>query len=208
MYKKARLFIVSILYKIPFTKQYAYRRLPRHHAGYKEYWVHQGGAHYRSATLKRDQDISAMRRYPSPEELRNRIAVYSPSNVLDVGCGYGKYLEILKPHFSVEGCDVSQELLRNVRSDLQSSVFCLDIVHPPAGWITEHRKHWDVVFSWCVMMYFIDQRAEMMHAMKHMEAIANKKVLVWEWKHVCDYMKSVYPSDKFEYHYIPVTAAA
>lgn len=207
MYRKLRLRILSMLYAFPPTKEYAYRRLPRHRSGYKEYWANAKSEKYRAGTLQHDQAVSQLSNYPSPEELIRIMKAHAPSSILDVGCGYGRFLEILAPHFEVSGCDLSAELLAQVPAHLRAKTFQLDVVRPPAEWVTAHTNAWDVVMCWCVMMYFLENEEETKSAMRTMETLAKDTVIVWEWKHVCDYMQRVYPSDKFEYHVLPVTAA-
>lgn len=207
-YRFFRLGILAALYRVPLFHEYVYKRLPRHRAGYSEYWVNKKSKNYRVETLKEDQNASIMRYFPTPKELLRTIKAHVPATVFEVGCGYGRHLEALAPYFDVQGCDISVESLSKVRPDLKGKVFLLDIVNPIPGWIEAHREEFDVVFCWCVMMYFIDNRSQTVAVMKNMESLAKKKVIVWEWKHVCDYMRSVYASDKFEYHYIPIISAA
>jgi len=205
MYRKFRLLALSILYTFALTRSWAYKRLPRHRSGYKKHWIDEQGKKQRD-TLEERQSVTLQRFFPTPAGLRRRIAAYNPQNVLDIGCGYGRLLEEMAKHFNAEGCDVANDLLEKVRPDLREKVFQLDIVNPPPGWITEHRNNWDVSYAWAVFMYFIDDPESMASAMKHTDEITKKKIIIWDWKHVCDYMRSVYPSEKFEYHYIPVTS--
>lgn len=203
MYRKLRLIALTILYQFPFTREWAYKRLPRHRSGYQKHWVGEQGKKQRD-TLKERQDITLQRFFPTPEKLYRQIAAYAPQSVLDIGCGYGRFLEEMVKHFNVQGCDVASDLLEQVRPDLRDKVFQLDIVKPPTGWVEAHRNNWEVSYAWAVFMYFIDDAESMKMAMQNAEAITKEKIIIWDWKHVCDYMKSVYVSDKFEYHHIPV----
>jgi SAM-dependent methyltransferase len=207
MYSKFRLLVLSVLYELPLTKKWAYARMPKHKSGYAEYWLNEQGSRYRSDTLHADQDKSDMRHFPSPGEFLRILRAHHPSSVLEVGCGYGRLLEHASTEFRAQGCDLSAYLLRQVRPDLQSSVFELDIINPPVGWVATHAGNWDIVYCWCVMMYFIDNPDQTKAAMIHLETLAKDKVIIWEWKHICEYMQSVYPSAKFEYHHIPLVAA-
>lgn len=203
MYRKIRLFILSVLYEIPMTKRWAYVRLPRHRSGYKKHWIEEFGKQQRT-TLQERQEQSAQMRYPTSDELIAHISKYAPQRVLDIGCGYGRFLVPVAAHFIVDGCDIAPDLLAKVPAPL--SVFVLDLVAPPEGWVAEYRDRWDVSYAWAVFMYFIDNREQMRAAMETASGITKKKILVWDWKHVCDYMRDTYPSEKFEYHYIPVVA--
>ena len=203
MYRTLRLLALSLLYEFPPTRSWAYARLPRHRSGYQKHWTGELGKTQR-ATLKKRQDATLQRFFPTPRGLRRRIAVYNPGTVLDIGCGYGRFLEEMTQHFNVEGCDIAQDLLEQVRPDLQTKVFQLDIVRPPLGWVSSPSNRWDIAYAWAVFMYFIDDSESMRLAMKHADEITKKRVVVWDWKHVCNKMKAVYPSDKFEYHHIPL----
>lgn len=203
MYRKSRLFLLSILYRFPLTKLWAYKRLPRHRSGYKRHWVGEQGKNQRE-TLRERQSVTLQRFFPTVYGLSRIVAYYNPKNVLDIGCGYGRFLEGMHGRFLIEGCDVAPDLLEKVRPDLQDKVFQLDITNPPPDWVKYHQEYWDVSYAWAVFMYFIDDQESMKAAMSNAAKITKKKVIVWDWKHVCDYMKLVYPSDKFEYHYIPL----
>jgi trans-aconitate methyltransferase len=129
---------------------------------------------------------------PTFDEMREAIVKYNPATVLDVGCGYGRELVALSPHFNIEGCDVSDDLLERVPPRLKS--FKLDIVEPGA-----FSRSFDVSFTRAVMMYFPDPKT-MKKAMQTLDRITTRKVIIWEWRHVCALMQEVYPSRKFEYH--------
>src|SRR3954462_6886350 len=104
MYRRLRLIALTFLYEIPVTKPWAYRRLPKHRAGYKEYWVNKGG-NYRATTLKEDIRKASHVQYPTKRDMVAIIGKYAPKSVLDVGCGYGRHLHWLKPYFTdVQGC--------------------------------------------------------------------------------------------------------
>lgn len=203
MYRKLRLIVLSILYEFPPTRLWAYERLPRHRSGYKKHWTNEGWKKQRD-TLKERQNATLLRFFPTPKGLYKRIAPYNPRSVLDVGCGYGRFLEEMSKYFNVEGCDIANDLLEQVRPDLREKVFQMDIVNPPLGWTQKNKDNWDVSYVWAVFMYFIDDPQSTKLAMKNIEEITKKKVIVWDYKHVCDYMRNVYTSDKFEYHYMPV----
>ena len=201
MYRKLRLSALGVLYEIPLMRRWAYKRLPRHRSGYKKHWVGEFGKQQRM-TLRERQERSPQIKYPTVEELSRAVAQYAPERVLDIGCGYGRFLIPLSESFNVEGCDIAPDLLAEVPEGYH--VFELDLANPPPGWVTAHGSRWDVSYAWAVFMYFIDDREHMRAAMQVAETITAKKVLVWDWKHVCDYMRETYPSDMFEYHYIPL----
>jgi trans-aconitate methyltransferase len=188
VYQKMRLRLLSVLSCIPLMRSWAERRLPRHERGYKYYWEDSGSLAYREDMYRRQRDMDAN---PTFDEMRAAIAAYSPSSVLNVGCGYGRELEALAPFFSIEGCDIAEDLLAKARGDL--SVFRFDIVEDSTD------RRWDILFCRAVMMYFAEPDI-MRKAMRNMESMAVKRVIVWEWPHVCRFMQETYPSEKFEYH--------
>lgn len=187
-YRAFRLFVLNILSLIRVTRSWAERRLPRHERGYRYYWEQAGSAGYREDMYRRQKDMDAN---PTFEEMRRTIAAHDPSTVLNVGCGYGRELEALAPFFSIEGCDIAEDLLAKAKGGV--SVFRFDIVEDSTD------KKWDILFCRAVMMYFTEPEV-LRKAMQHMEAMARKKVIVWEWPHICRFMQDTYPSEKFEYH--------
>ncbi|MCE9629059.1 MAG: class I SAM-dependent methyltransferase [Candidatus Vogelbacteria bacterium] len=196
-FAKLRLFILSIFWQLKVFRSFVIKRLPSHTRGYKYYWVKEDGKKYRLSMYDRQRKGGAdpLHTNPNKKELVAVISVYNPKSVLEVGCGYGRLLLELKDHFNVSGIDISRDLLDLCDSSL--SVSEVDIVSATDEWLDSNN--WDVVFCRAVMMYFLNNESDMRMAMKNMESVANKKVIIWEWPHVCDYMKKVYPSDKFEY---------
>lgn len=203
-YQKFRSFLLGILYIFPHTKQYAYKRLPRHKSGYKHFWIE--NKEYLNILEEKQNAVDYLiGKHPSPKQLFNALEKYAPKNVLDIGCGYGRQLNILKslnPLFKIQGCDITQKWV-DVAKQRGFDVFQLDIVEPPDDFLIARHNEWDISFCRAVMTFFVEKPEEMKSAMRTMDYITRKKVIVWEWRHVCDYMRKVYPSDKFEYHYIP-----
>ncbi len=204
MYRKLRLIALSILYRIPATRAWAYARLPRHRSGYESHWLHEKGKGQRD-TLEGRQSTSLQRFFPTPRALCRCLKRHEPRTVLDIGCGYGRFLEEVTKQFDAQGFDVAPDLIERVPDSLKDRVFVLDIVRPPEGWVDAHVAAWDVSYAWAVFMYFIDDTERMRAAMTNAERVTKDKVIVWDWKHVCDYMRRIHPSDRFEYHYLPVT---
>ena len=200
-----RNFTLYILWYIPGFRSFAERRLPTHKRGYRYYWTSDEGKKYRLAMYKRQSKESdtPLVDNPTVEEMRSAIDPYVPKNVLEVGCGYGRILEQLKPFYDIEGCDVSDDLLALAPQGIKT--FKLDLVNPDNRWLQSHKGKWDVVFCRAVTMYFKEQPEDMRKAMRTMELLANKKVVVWEWAHVLEAMKP-YKSNKFEFHIMKVWA--
>jgi trans-aconitate methyltransferase len=157
---------------------------------------------------QRIAELPAVDRHPTISVLFRTIGKYHPKRVLEAGCGYGRLMKGLaakRPNFVLEGCDLADELLADAEKD-GLHVFKLDIVKPSEKWLAENAEHWDVVYCRAVFMFLIDHPDDTRKAMQTLEQLAAKKVIIWEWRHVCDYMRSVYPSAKFEYHPTPVWA--
>ncbi|KND50592.1 MAG: hypothetical protein AB202_03865 [Parcubacteria bacterium C7867-007] len=203
MKAELRLRILSVLYKLPPFRAYAYKRLPRHRSGYKHYWVDDKS--YTLGTKQRIAELPAVDKHPTIKELRAAVDKYKPETVLEAGCGYGRLVEQLTPYYKIDGADLAEEFVAQAKEN-GLSAFQLDLVSPDAVWLEAHAKHWDVAYCRAVFMFFIDHEEDTRNAMKTLERITKKKVLIWEWPHVCDYMKKTYPSDMFEYHPYPVTA--
>lgn len=160
---------------------------------YSHYWSDESGKQYRDKTYARQKSggEKPLVANPTVEEIRTIFDRYQPATVLELGCGWGRLLEALAPYYTVEGCDVADEYLANAPEGIP--VFHYDVVtEEPTG-------NWDIVFTRAVMQYFINDAAALTRAMQHMEQMAQKKVIVWEWPHVAAAMKKAYPSEKFEY---------
>lgn len=199
-FARIRFAILSALYRIPLTKRFAEQRLPMHRKGYRAYWVSEEGAPYRQSTFQRQhkEGSSPLIANPTYDEIRAVINAHQPNTVFEIGCGWGRILEALADSFEVSGCDVSKDLLKKVPSHINA--IQMDIVYPSEEWIESNKSSWDVVIAHALFMYFYNQPDDMRRAMKHAEYIARDKVIVWEWPHICEKMKEVYPSPKFEYH--------
>jgi SAM-dependent methyltransferase len=202
-YHDARRYILGVLYHIPGMRAYAYRRLPRHRSGYKHYYV--DDKNYIATLQRKTESVKSIPYHPSVNFLKERINAHGATTVLDAGCGYGRLLEQLAPYYQAEGCDVSKELVEQTAAK-GLSAFQLDLVEASGEWQEAHKHRWEVSFCRAVFMFFIDHPEDTYRAMKTLDAITAKKVLIWDWEHVCDYMKKTYPSDKFEYHHIPFTS--
>ncbi len=210
MYRYLRLRILSVLYHFKPTRVWVYKRLPRHRSGYRHYWVDDKANIL--GMRQRIAELPAVDNYPTIPELFDainkfhvpRIGKVTPLSVLEVGCGYGRLMAGLEERYGIaefvlEGCDVSEELIQQAKAE-NLLVFQHDIVMTPL------KKKWDVVYTRAVFMFMIDHYEDTFTAMKHLDEAAIQKVIIYEWPHVCDYMRSVYPSSKFEYHSTPVWA--
>lgn len=168
--------------------------LPVYRKSYDQYWSGTVAEKYREGVYARQKKdgTKPLTENPTVTEIRMAFDRYQPKSVLEVGCGWGRLLEELTPFYTIEGCDLSEEYLQRIPDGTR--VFRCDIVRE------EPPGRWDIVFTRAVMQYFVNDDSTLRNAMEHMEKVANKKVIVWEWKHVCERMKEVYPSDTFEYY--------
>ncbi len=134
---------------------------------------------------------------PTVDEVRAALQVVSPESVLEIGCGWGRLMEELEGDFKVEGCDVSAEMLARCKPGLR--VFQHDIAVENLDFLRKNRERWDVLFTRGVMLY-LTEPVHVAYAMNNMLMLAKKKILIWEWPEVCDFMKRFSDSSKFEYH--------
>lgn len=194
LYDLIRIRVLVILYTIPFFKEWAYKRLPRHRSGYTHYWIED--KEYVNTMKAKQGNLAFLDTNPTTEELRKQIDSCGGKTVLELGMGWGRQLERLAPFYEVSGCDVAREYVDDCDSR-GLDVFHLDLVQP-----VPIEKKWDVAYTILVYCFFIDRPDEMRKAMQTAESLVTGKIFVWEWRHVCDYMKKVYPSDKFVYQYV------
>jgi SAM-dependent methyltransferase len=166
---------------------------------YMSAWVSPEGAEYRKAVYERQRagGSKPLVDNPTVEEIRDALLAYSPQDVLEVGCGWGRLIGPLRQWFKVVGCDVSKEMLDASIDRIRIYTFQHDIT---SAW--KWNGYYDCVFCRGVMMFIPPEKLE--QAMRNMEALACKKVLVWEWSDVCALMQKTYKSDRFEYHAIEV----
>lgn len=163
-------------------------------------WVNIEGYAYRMRTFNRQSKDGEqpLKSNPTVDEIISVLHTYSPDNVLEIGCGWGRIMEGLIDEFKIEGCDVSDDMLGLCPSGLK--VFHHDIALENLGFIQANMAKWDVIFTRGLMLYFMEVPTQMNIAMNNMLMMAAKKIIIWEWPDVCDAMRRICPSDKFEYH--------
>ena len=169
---------------------------------YMKAWVLPEGAEYRRAVYERQRasGTQPLTDNPTVVEIREALAAHQPASVLEVGCGWGRILRelMIGAPYAILGCDVSIDMLS--RPEAQGlPAFIWDITQPS---VNGSDFVFDVLFCRAVMMYLT--REQKAAAMRNMESIARRKVLVWEWRDVCRERQAVHHSDKFEYHPIEV----
>lgn len=175
-----------------FPKAFA-KYAPTYTKPYAHYWADESGKQYRERTYTRQKEggEKPLVANPTVKEIREVFDVYTPESILELGCGWGRLLEALSPYYHIEGCDLSDEYLARAPEGIR--VFKYDVVKDDVP------GEWDIVFTRAVMQYFINDEAALRSAMQHMERMAKKKVIVWEWPHVAEAMRKAYPSEKFAY---------
>lgn len=191
--------LLEIFWQIPLLRSFARERMPVHGRGYKHYWQSEDGRAYREKTYERQRRDGEQPLLDNPSflEIRKALNAHVPQAVLEVGCGWGRILEELDPDYDIQGCDIAEDLLAQAAPHLRT--FVLDIADPDPKWLASHENVWDVTFTRAVMMYFLRQPEEMRKAMDTLETITSSKVIIWEWPHVCEAMRKISSSDKFEY---------
>jgi 2-polyprenyl-3-methyl-5-hydroxy-6-metoxy-1,4-benzoquinol methylase len=164
-------------------------------------WISPDGLPYRVRTYERQRKggTRPLLSNPTTAEIVAAFAAHQAHSVLEVGCGWGRLLAELAEHeYDLHGCDVSEHMLGLCPPGLQ--VFLHDIAVEDDRFVAANAGRWDVVFTRGVMLYFVEAPNEMAQAMRNMEALAARKVIVWEWPEVCEQMARTWPSRKFEYH--------
>ncbi len=192
----ALLYIKKILNKIPILNRFIPIDLTR---DYQRAWIKEEGKTYRISVYERQKKNGSQPLVSNPtfEEIRAALQRHSPKLVLEVGCGWGRILSEIKDEFNVEGCDVSEDMLRLCPPGLK--VFQLDVLGLDDEYLNANAGRWDIIFSRGVMLYFMKPH-QMKKVIKNLDRLAKKKIIVWEWPEVCDYMKSISSNNKFEYH--------
>lgn len=170
---------------------------------YQKLWVDPEGHDYRYAAFNRQSAKGSQPLLDNPtlEEVRDALRSYKAETVLEVGCGWGRLLEGLADEFKVSGCDVSPDMLKEVRPDIHT--FLCDIADPKVadkhqklGW----RGEFDVVFTRGVLHYLLEDPALVEQAKRNLMLMANYKVILWEYAEVC-----VYFADKPFFDLRPIT---
>lgn len=169
---------------------------------YQRAWVKEEGQAYRMKAFNRQSKDGEqpLKSNPSVDEIKTVLRTYSPNRILEIGCGWGRIIEDLIHEFDVEGCDVSEDMLRLCPPGLK--VFQHDIAIENQDYIQANTDKWDVIFTRGLMLYFMQEPMQMNIAMNNMLMMAAKKIIIWEWPEVCDAMRRNCPSSKFEYYAI------
>src|SRR5262249_21495800 len=109
-----------------------------------------------------------------------------------------RLLEQLETAFTIDGCDVSQEML--ARCDPRLKVFQADLASDASDIFRRNVDRWDVTFTRGVMMYLVDRPQHLAQAIDNLLLISRKAVLMWEWPEVCAKIREVSANPKFEFH--------
>jgi hypothetical protein len=167
---------------------------------YRRIWIDPAGHEYRLKAYERQREggEKPLVENPTFDEVRAALRVHRPSTVLEVGCGWGRLIDALKDEFSVEGCDVSPDMLKLCPPGVRT--FEHDIAVEDYSYLRANTYRWDVLFTRGVMMYFMDVPLQMAYAMNNMMMLAKDKIIIWEWPEVCAWMQQFSSSPKFEYH--------
>jgi trans-aconitate methyltransferase len=130
------------------------------------------------------------------DEIREALRVYKPKTVLEVGCGWGRVMEHLANEFSIFGCDVSNDMLREAAS-LGLRVFKFDLA---AKCTSTPDTKYDVIFSRGVLHYVLEPLYLLENAVVNLKRLAGKKILIFEYPEVCRAIRKIDSNDLFEFH--------
>ena len=134
---------------------------------------------------------------PSIEAVRLALRAHSPRSVLEIGCGWGLITEELVDEFDVNGCDISEDMLKPCPDHIR--VFQQGAVVQNRYFLQAHQNPWDVIFTLGAMTSLMEKPLRMAYAMNNMLMLAGKKIIVFEYRKVCDRMREFSSSRKFEY---------
>jgi len=115
------------------------------------------------------------------------------SNALDIGCGEGRFLEILSNHFHVVGIDVSAEMIKIARER-----------HPQTTLINEDFYNWqteekfDLVIAWD-SVFHASKKLQRPIVMKMCELLSKEGVLLFTAGGVEGEVDGTVNGVKFEY---------
>ena len=179
---------------------------------YKQAWIDECGKQYRQDFYDRTHQHGSrpLTDNPTTIELFNLLEAHNPKSILEIGCGFGRFLEPISKAFAslcpVCGCDVSIDMLSLCPLDLPTFYWDIcekplsEVQYPSADWRSLFGDHFDVGYSRGVFMYFTDEQME--KAMKHVADCIGKVMIVFEWEEVCERMQNTYIKGNFEYHTI------
>lgn len=104
-------------------------------------------------------------------------------SVLDVGCGWGRWLEQLYPEFNIWGCDVSADMLAQVPAHLKDRVFELDIAAESFDHTT--CSAYQVGICRGVLHYMLENDELFRRTVLNLRKLIRGSILVWELPEVC-----------------------
>ena len=150
-------------------------------------WCSPAGLPYRRDTYERQfvNGTKPLVDNPTIDEVRATLRELKPTSVLDIGCGWGRWLELLAPEFNITGCDVSQDMLMLVRPELEA--FPLDI----AATQLSVARSWDVGILRGVLHYLIESVQSFEQAAVNLDKLVRRKIVAWELPEVCEALEKL-----------------
>ncbi|MBK9926018.1 MAG: methyltransferase domain-containing protein [Anaerolineales bacterium] len=129
----------------------------------KAYWIEQGETYkqkYHERFEKRLQENGYDRNIGV---LMSTLHEFDFKSILDVGCGYGLYLQVIEQEFpdldDIQGCDISLTQLEEAREflgpDSRVKLSETDGIHLPYP-----DKHFDIVITYGVCIHVADNKIE------------------------------------------------
>lgn len=168
-------------------------------AKYRELWCEPEGRDYRSATYQRQNSAGTLPLVDNPhiDSVIKALKFYQPDDVLEIGCGWGRWLEQLNRHFHITGCDASLDMLRVVPDAYKDCALHLDITAPLPQTGLFAIKTWDVAITRGVLHYLLDDLSLLNAAVRNMHTLVRSKVILWELPEVCEVVEK-YNSSLFD----------
>lgn len=160
-------------------------------------WCSSGGKDYRTEAFERQKRDGRKPLVDNPtiEEVRTALRELQPAKVLDIGCGWGRWMEQLHPEFDIWGCDVSPDMLKQVPEPLQKRVFELDLATDQIE--AFHLGTYDVGICRGVLHYLYEHETLFEQAVSNMCKMVHRKIVVWEFPEVCLKVATLDPDGRF-----------
>lgn len=163
---------------------------------YEQKWCSPEGETYRKGVFNRQrrEGLSPLVDNPTIDEVRETLQQSRAKTVLDIGCGWGRWLEQLnEEEFIVTGCDVSSDMLALVPKHLRA--FQLDLtqaIDPKVGAWTGTVRYptyppfWDVGLLRGVLHYLLSNPEKWRRVVENLHQLVRYKIFVWELPEVCE----------------------
>ena len=138
-----------------------------------EYWSGKGGKTHYDESIKQADDTTIM----VEEFLINFLKKIEFKTVLDVACGYGRYIKIVNENFNVidyHGIDISKDQIKKAKeycsNNIRLKITSLESFNP--------GRHFDLVFAANILLHV--KPIDIEYFVNRIIALSNKNVIVMD----------------------------